>query len=190
MKDLVTLLFVLVLGAGAAGGFFYWKAQEARAEALAYEAAIDDAMDGKFSAVRLDEVATNLVAQGGDLEALAAAYTDPVASDRINLGFGAIRSEWSTTHERLAEHFGREAENGRLQSEIDERLGVGAYTFMADRHAVWIADAPRRAAELEEEARRRNQETARAIDDYLRRHGRLPTGGFRIEYGRVVEDAH
>lgn len=57
MKDLVTVLFVLILGGGAAAGFFYWKNQKAQAEELAYEQAVDATMDRAIDSFQLNAAA-------------------------------------------------------------------------------------------------------------------------------------
>lgn len=189
--DLVTVIFVLVLGGGGAAGFMFWQAERARAIDQAYEQIIDEGIDGKISAGQLTPVVAMLAAHEGDkLEALRALYADQDESDRLNLGFGHLQSDWPATYERIAGLNGRQVDRSRLQAEVEERFGPGSLELMQTQYRAFLADAPRRAAESQERARRENEETARAIDAYMRQHGRLPEGAFRIENGRIVESAN
>ncbi|MCX7357376.1 MAG: hypothetical protein NT015_04425 [Alphaproteobacteria bacterium] len=190
MKDLVTVLFVLILGGGGAAGFFYWKDQKARAEEAAYEQAIDDAMNRDIESFSL-KPALDAVAPhdgGARLEALRALYADLEQGDRINMGFVHLRGDWPTTYAHVAELHGRQTERTRLAAEVDERFGPGAYELMSDQYAQFVADMPRRAAEREAQSRREAQVFIRAMLEYRRRTGRDPPSGSCVRDGRIVEN--
>jgi len=190
MRDLVTLLVVLALAAGAGFAFFNWKAETARAEEARYEAGLDQMVDAKLTSVRLgglrDELAAHREAR---LEALRALYAIPTRSDQLNLGFGTLRGDWAASYAHYAEQAGRDVDNndGRLRAEVDERFGEGAYALMGERYQAFLADMPRRTAAEDARWRSRTREMMDALDDYYRRNGRYPYGDFRVENGRVVE---
>lgn len=105
MKDLVTLIFVLVLGGGVAGGFFWWKGEQAKEADRAYELTIDEAIDRGIENFQLTPLLTTLNEYPGDkIELLRALYADPIKSDRINLSFGNFQGDWPTTYAHLTEY--------------------------------------------------------------------------------------
>lgn len=190
MKDLITVLFVLILGGGAAAGFFYWKHQKARAEEAAYEQAIDDAMNRGIESYSLKPAMDVVASHEGAarLEALRALYADTAQGDRINMGFVQLRGDWPTTYAHVAELYGRQTERTRFVTELEERFGPGAYDLMSTQYDQFVADMPRRAAEREAQAQREAQIFIRAMLDYRRRTGRDPPSGSCVRDGRIVEN--
>jgi hypothetical protein len=177
MKDLVTVLFVLVLGAGVAGGFFWWKGEQAKAADLAYEQSIDRALDNSIESFRLQPLLASLGEQQGEarLAALRTAYTNAEQGDfreydRINMGFANLQGDWPTTYASLAEPIGRETERGRFAAEVDERFGPGAHAFMRTEYERFLAELPQRMAERQAAEHRERMATARALENYRRRH--------------------
>lgn len=182
--DLVVLLFCLALAGGGFAAFYFWQAEEAGAAEAAWEAQVDTLVDRKLDAVQMGGLREELAPHGeGRAQALAALYTDRDRGDRLNLGFGTLRGDFATSYPRLAEDAGRDADRNRLQIEVDERFGPGAYALMETNYEAFLADAPRRQQEEYE----RGQQQARALQNYLRRHGRYPEGAFRFEGDRIVE---
>jgi len=149
VADLATLVLCLVLAGGAFGGFYLWQQREARAEEAAYEAGIDRIIEGRINAVQLDSISAELPASGDRTAALLALYADPARSDRLNLGFGTMQGDFHTSYGNYAEEAGREAERDRFQREIDERWGDGAFALMTAQYQAFLADAPRRQAEVD-----------------------------------------
>ena len=188
--DLVTVLFVLLLGGGGAAGFFYWKDQRARAEATAYEQAIDDSMHHEIEIFQLTATVDSLAAHEAEarLEALRALYDDPEQSDRINLGFANLRGDRAATYGHVAELHSQQTESRRFVAELEERFGPGANELMSAKYEQFVADAPRRAAERAAEQQRAAQVFIRAMEDYRRRTGRYPPSGACVIDGRIVED--
>lgn len=194
MKDLVTLLFVLVLGAGVAGGFFWWKGEQAKAADLAYEQAIDDAMNRSINSFHLEPLMTGVETAEGEarLEALRAAYQTAEADnieeyDRINMGFGNLQGDWPTTYGHVAENARRQTDRSRFAAEIEERFGPGSHAFMRTEYQRFMTELPQRTAEREAAAHRDAQIMGRALENYRRQHGRYPERGFRVVDGRIVE---
>lgn len=188
MKDLVTLLFVLVLGAGVAGGFFWWKGEQAKAADRAYEQMIDEAIDRGIENFQLTPLLTTLHEHRGDkVELLRTLYADPIKSDRINLSFGNFQGDWPTTYAHVAELNSRTADRARFAAEVDERFGDGAYGLMRSEYEAFLAEAnanPTDIGSVEEYVRGQNQWI---FSDYLRRNGRYPIAPIRIENRQVVE---
>lgn len=147
--DLAILVLCLVLAGGAFGGFYLWQQQEARAEEAAYEAGIDRMVDTKINALQLDDVMAGLPATGDRTAALQALYADPDRSDHLNLGFGTLQGDFATSYGTYVEDAGREPERDRFQRELDERWGDGAYAVMLAQYQAFLADAPRRQAEVD-----------------------------------------
>lgn len=185
--DLASVVFVLVLAGGAAGAFFWWKGEQARAEEQRYEAGIDQMVESKIRAVRLGGLQAQLTGAADSAAALQALYAEREASDQLNLGFGTLQGDWRTSYANYAEEAGRVIEPDRLQREVDERWGDGAFVLMRAQYDAFLADAPRRQAEDEARAQREAEETIRALTEYYRRNGHNPRGAFKIENGRVVE---
>lgn len=182
MKDLVTVLFVLVLGAGVTAGFFYWKNQQARAEEQAYEQSIDIALDNAIESFQLTPLRNTLADYQGDkAELLRTLYADPIKSDRLNLTYGNLQGDWPTTYVHLNQAAGSAAARVRLESEIDERFGAGAYDIMQSNYEQFLAA---NGTLTVDPARQANMWIFR---DYLHRHGRYPIGPIRIENRQVVE---
>jgi hypothetical protein len=162
--DVASVVVFLALAGGAAGAFYYWRAEAARAEEQQYEAALDRIVERKLDAVRLDWLAAELAPHGaGKVDALRAMYADRARSDRLNLGFGTLRGDWTAAYASFAEQAGRTPAPGRLQAEVDERFGEGAYALMQAQYEAFLADAPRR--QIEEDARRQRacEEQARLL---------------------------
>lgn len=194
MKDLVTILFVLILGGGGAAGFFYWKDQQAKAADRAYEQVIDNAINSSIESFQLEPLLTSLGATEGEarLAALRTAYTNSQQGDfreydRINMGFGNLQGDWPTTYSSIAEPAGRPVDRARFAAEIDERFGPGAHTFMRAEYQRFLAELPQRMADREAAQHREAQAMGRALENYRRQHGRYPEGGFRVVDGRIVE---
>jgi hypothetical protein len=188
MKDLVTVLFVLVLGAGVAGGFFWWKGDQAKAADLAYERAIDEAMDRGIEAFELTPLLTTLSEHpGDDVELLRTLYADPIKSDRLNLTFGNFQGDWPTTYAHLTESTSRPSDRRRFAAEIDERFGDGAHALMRREYEAFLNEAnanPTPPGSREEYSRGERQWI---FSGYLHRNGRYPIAPIRIENGQVVE---
>lgn len=194
MKDLVTILFVLILGGGGAAGFFYWKDQQQKAADRAYEQVIDNAVDRSVENFGLEPILTSLGTAEGEarLEALRTAYANTQQGDfrdydRINLGFGNLQGDWPTTYSAIAEPAGRPVERERFAAEVDERFGPGAYAYMREEYHRFLTELPQRQAERDAAANREAQAMGRALENYHRQHGRYPQGGFRVVDGRIVE---
>ncbi|MEZ5961010.1 MAG: hypothetical protein R3C30_11380 [Hyphomonadaceae bacterium] len=194
MKDLVTVLFVLVLGAGVAGGFFYWKGEQAREADRAYELVIDQAFDRSVESFQLQSLLTSVSVHEGEarLTALREAYANSEQGDyrdydRINLGFGNLEGDWPTTYSSIADPAGRQTERGRFAAEVDERFGAGAHAFMRAEYERFLAELPQRMADRQAAQERETQVMIRALDIYRRQHGRYPERGFRVVDGRIVE---
>lgn len=187
--DVAAIIVFALLAAGGVGAFYYYQDKAAREAAADYEVALDGVIDRKIDAVNLDFLAAELAPHGdGRLDALQALYADPDRNIQINLGFGTLRGDFPASYALVAEEHGRDVEDGRLQREVDERYGAGAYELMATNYSQFLVEAPQRAAERESAQERRLQETIRALDRYAREHGGAqPEGAFRIENGRVVE---
>ena len=182
MKDLVTVLFVLILGGGAAAGFFYWKNQKAQAEELAYEQAVDATMDRAIDSFQLTPLLTTVREHDGDDATLIRAlYTDPIKSDRLNLTYGNLQGDWPTSYGHLAEANARAVDRGRFRAEIDERFGAGAYDVMQSNYEQFLAVNGTLTIDLS------RQGIMWAFEDYLRRNGRYPIGPIRIENRQIVE---
>lgn len=188
--DVVSGVMAVVMAGAVAGGFFYWRSEQARAADRAYEAEIDRMFENKLEAVDLDFVMPALADRRGAarLEALRVLYADPAQSERLNLGFATARGDLRTSYGALAEQSGRGSEQGRFRAELEERFGEGAYALMETNYRQFLTDAPRIAAERDAQREREFREGARALQDYARRHGRYPAGAYHIENGRVVED--
>lgn len=194
MKDLVTILFVLILGGGGAAGFFYWKDQQEKAADAAYEQGIDNAINSSIENFQLEPLLASLGTAEGEarLAALRTAYAnsqqgDFRAYDRINLGFGNLQGDWPTTYSAIAEPAGRPVERERFAAEVDERFGPGAHAYMREEYQRFLAELPQRQAERDAAANREAQAMGRALENYRRQHGRYPQGGFRVVDGRIVE---
>lgn len=184
--DVASIVAALVLAGGAAGGFLWWRTNEAHEAERVYEAGIDRMVDGKIRAVRLDGLQARLAENGGGTAALQTLYADPTEIDRLNLGFGTLRGDWRASYAEYAEQAERPVERDRLEREVDERWGPGAYGVMSAQYDAYLADAPRRAAELEAQREREAREMIRALNEYYRRHGNAPPGEVRRENGVVV----
>jgi hypothetical protein len=188
--DIAAIVVFVLLAAGGVGAFYYYQDKTAREEAAAYEAALDGVIDRKIDAVNLDFLAAELAPHGdARVDALQALYADPERNIQINLGFGTLRGDFPASYALVAEGHGREVEPGRLQREVDERYGAGAYELMAANYSQFLVEAPQRAAERDAARQRRMDESIRALDRYAREHGgRHPEGAFRVENGRVIEE--
>lgn len=184
MKDLVTVLFVLILGGGAAAGFFYWKNQQARAEAQAYEQAVDAAMDRAIDGFQLTPLLNTLTGYPGDkIELLRTLYADPIKSDRLNLTYGNLQGDWPTTYGHIAEAEGRAVDRARLRTEIDERFGAGAYDVMQANYEQFLAVNGTLTIDPS------RQDSMWILQEYLRVNRRYPIAPIRIENRRIVEVA-
>lgn len=186
--DVASIVVALVLAGGAAGAFYWWQSERASEAEAQYEAGIDQIVDGKIRAVRLENLAAELSASPDRVAALQAMYAAQAESDRLNLGFGTLQGDWRGAYGDFAEAAGRDVERDRLQREVDERWGDGAYALMQTQYEAFLADAPRRQAELDAQREREAQEMIRALNEYYRRHGRAPPGAIRMENGAVVID--
>src|SRR5262245_23414671 len=119
--DLVIAALCLVLAGGAFAGFYWWQGQQARAEEAAYEAGIDQIVDGRIRAVGLDIVTDRLEGQSDRMAALQALYGEAGRADQLNLGFGTVQGDFFTSYAEYAVQHDRTAERDRFQREVDER---------------------------------------------------------------------
>ena len=182
MKDLITVLFVLVLGGIGAAGFFYWKNQKAEAEAQAYEQIIDEAMERGIESTQLTPLLVTVREYQGDkLELLRTLYADPIKSDRINLTYGNLQGDWPTSYGHIAELNNRPVDRGRFKAEIDERFGAGAFDIMQANYEQFLTVNGTLTIDPS------RQESMWIFRDYLRRNGRYPLGPIRIDNRQVVE---
>jgi len=187
MKDLVTLIFVLVLGAGVAGGFFWWKGEQARAADLAYEQAIDAAIDRGIENFQLTPLLVTLNEYNGDdLELLRVFYSDRIKGDRINLSFGNFQGDWPTTYTHLAEENNRQVDRSRLATEVDERFGAGAYALMRSEYELFLRTAEQDPTPVGSVAEFDRQATMWVFSAYLREHGRYPIPPIRVEGRELI----
>jgi len=188
MKDLVTILFVLVLGAGVAGGFFWWKGEQAKAADLAYEQMIDEAVERGIENFQLTPLRTTLNEHQGDkLELLRTLYADPIKSDRINLSFGNFQGDWPTTFAHINESTSRPSDRARLAAEVDERFGEGAHALMRSQYEAFLNEANANPTEPGSIEEYRRGESQWIFSNYLRQHGRYPIAPIRIENRQIVE---
>lgn len=182
MKDLVTVLFVLVLGAGVAGGFFWWKGEQAKAADAAYEQAIDAAIERGIENFQLTPLLVTLNEHNGDdLELLRMFYSDRIKSDRINLSFGNFQGDWPTTYAHVAETNNRQPDRTRLAAEVDERFGAGAYTLMRSEYELFLRTANEDPTPVGSVAEFDRQVTMWVFSRYLRENGRYPIPPVRVE---------
>ena len=182
MKDLITVLFVLVLGGIGAAGFFYWKNQKAEAEAQAYEQIIDEAMERGIESTQLTPLLVTVREYQGDkLELLRTLYADPIKSDRINLTYGNLQGDWPTSYGHIAELNNRPVDRGRFKAEIDERFGAGAFDIMQANYEQFLTVNGTLTIDPS------RQEDMWIFRDYLHSNGRYPLGPIRIENRQVVE---
>lgn len=187
MKDLVTVLFVLVLGAGVAGGFFYWKSQQERAAEAAYEQSIDEAIDRGIENFQLTPLLVTLNEHSGDdLELLRVFYADRIKSDRINLSFGNFQGDWPTTYAHVAEVHNRQPDRTRLAAEVDERFGPGAYALMRSEYELFLRTADEDPTPIGSVAEFDRQATMWVFSAYLREHGRYPIPPIRVEGRELI----
>jgi hypothetical protein len=147
--DLVVLVLCLLKAGGAFAAFYWWQQQEALAEEQRYETGVDRIIDTKIDVLQLDFLAPQLASSEDRLGALQALYTDRDRSDHLNLGFGTLQGDFYTSYSNYAEEAGRDAERDRFQREVDERWGDGAFALMTTQYEAFIADAPRRQAEVD-----------------------------------------
>lgn len=186
--DIAAIVVFVLLAAGGAGAVYYYQQQAAREEAVAYEVALNAAIDRKIGVVNLGFLQPELAMHGdAQLEALQALYADPVRNGQINLGFGTLRGDFRASYERVADQYGRNVDPGRFEAEIDERYGAGAYALMAANYDAFLSSDRVSGIRAALEPREIGEDEARAVDAYVREHGRLPDGPFTIENGRVVE---
>lgn len=187
MKDLVTLLFVLVLGAGVAGGFFWWKGEQAKAADSAYEQAIDEAIDRGIESFELTPLLVTLNEHNGDdLELLRMFYSDRIKGDRINLSFGNFQGDWPTTYGHVAEMNNRQPDRGRFAAEVDERFGQGAHALMRSEYELFMRTADQDPTPPGSVAQFDRQVTMWVFSRYLREHGRYPIAPIRVEGRELI----
>jgi len=171
-----------LLAVGGAAGAFYWYQQNQQAEVRHYEAAIDDLVERQFSAGRLTAFYPGMAQHtNARLEYLRQLYADPVQSRQLNLGFAWLIANWDASYERIADQFNREVEPYRLNAEVDERFGEGAFALMREKHQQFVRDAPRIAAEEAARQEREMQQTVRAYQRayqaFVAQHHRPPRNG-------------
>jgi hypothetical protein len=187
--DLATLIVVLLLGGGVMGGFFYWKGEQARAEELAYEQIIDEAIDRDIETFGLTPLLATLAAHDGErLETLRALYADPIKRDGINLGYGNLQGDWPTTYGHIAGINNRTTDRGRFEAEVDERFGAGAYRLMQAEYEAFLAEENNNPTAIGSREERERQQAMWALRSYLRAHDRYPEGRVRVENGRLIEE--
>lgn len=129
---------ILVIGAigFVVGGIYVWvEWEDSLPDDARYERDLDVMLDRKLEAVGLDHLPGALAPYGDTkLVVLRALYTDREQRARLNQGFVALRGDWVTSYPLFAEQAGQRYEDGRLEAEIDERLGDGAYDLMARQY--------------------------------------------------------
>jgi hypothetical protein len=115
-------------------------------------------------------------------------YADPLKNDQLNLGFGTLRGDWRASYGHfLEQNGGGEEKPGRLEAEVDERFGAGAFVVMREQYDVFLAAQPQRFQAQYEERERETQRFIRAIEEYRARTGHDPGPGARYENGRIVD---
>jgi hypothetical protein len=147
------------------------------------ERAVDQAVDRELAQAELAFLAPALSQRETDrLGLLRSLYQRPDLRRKLNEGYGLLVARWQRSYPRVASRarFSLKRVNAQtLAAEIDERLGAGAFAAMTEEFERSQREALARTA--------LRRQTINALNDYIRRTGRMPPPGSRIEAGRIVE---
>ncbi|MGE0740963.1 MAG: hypothetical protein AB7O98_06435 [Hyphomonadaceae bacterium] len=154
-------------------GYHFYSVQQ-------YEAAVDARMERELMSATLTPVQAMVSDNGGADPAayLRSLYENEARSEQINLGYAALAVSWPRAYRRLERiRMPRDPRGatGKLEAEIDERFGSGAYALMTAQYERYRREAPARARALAERRQREAEWMMQYITDYVRRHGRYPT---------------
>lgn len=171
-------LIIFLIIAGFLGYRYFTRGA---GERVRYEAAVDAAVDRELATARLDFLREELDEHNSDrLGHLRSLYEAPGFSEAMNTAFSMLNANWIANYPRVlrAAHVRNwPDEPGRLQAEVDERLGAGVYALMSEKQQEWRAGAPERQRQREEQmraAQAASEREMRELEAYYRRYGHLP----------------
>jgi hypothetical protein len=133
--DLPAIVVISVIAAAIGALYIQDKIQETLSPDAQYEQDLDVLVDDEIAAVGLGDLPGALRGHdpGMRLDVLRAYYRNDFERARLRRGMRLLLERWETNYGAFAANAGRDYEYGRLEAELDERMGDGSYDLMLRR---------------------------------------------------------